>query len=80
MTEAEVTAYHAIYGNVCGICGSTEHLHIDHSHNCCPKDKSCEKCRRGLLCSFCNRALGLFHDDPELLRRAADYLSRLVLM
>jgi len=31
---------------------------------------------RGLLCNRCNRALGLFFDDPRLLRAAADYIER----
>ena len=30
---------------------------------------------RGLLCHNCNRALGLFQDNPEYLRTAADYLE-----
>lgn len=30
---------------------------------------------RGLLCVTCNRALGLLKDDPELMRRAADYVA-----
>jgi hypothetical protein len=28
-----------------------------------------------LLCHFCNHALGLFHDDPELLARAITYIG-----
>ena len=42
-------------------------LHLDHDH------KTGQV--RGLLCSKCNHALGLLNDDPELLRRAVDWVS-----
>lgn len=42
-------------------------LNLDHCH-------STGKVR-GLLCHNCNRALGLFQDNPEVVRRAADYLE-----
>lgn len=57
----------------CGICGvktpgnRTKHFHVDHCH-------STGKVR-GLLCHKCNRALGLFSDNVDVLLQAAKYLS-----
>jgi hypothetical protein len=31
---------------------------------------------RGLLCDFCNKALGFARDDPRVLRSLATYLER----
>jgi hypothetical protein len=31
---------------------------------------------RGLLCSDCNRAVGLFQDDPKIIGRAGRYVER----
>ena len=63
----------------CAICGCEEtyihhatqqkaNLAIDHCHT--------NGHVRGLLCKACNNALGLFKDNPELLRKAADYLEK----
>ena len=64
---------------VCKICHkpnpSGNRLSIDHDHKCCPKNKSCGLCVRGLLCERCNMGIGVFQDDPLLLREASDYLS-----
>lgn len=64
----------------CDICGRAAMLHVDHDHAHCPvpdrgRKTSCGQCVRGFLCADCNRALGMFQDDPEVLRRAAIYVE-----
>jgi len=78
MTSADKKALAAEQGG-CAICERTEPgakgWVIDHDHECCPGEVSCVKCRRGLLCGWCNTALGYAQDDPNLLRAMADYLE-----
>lgn len=63
----------------CEICGRVvDTLHVDHDHSCCSARtfRTCGQCIRGFLCGGCNRAIGLFRDDPLLLHEAARYLTR----
>jgi hypothetical protein len=50
----------------CVICGSEENLVVDHCHK--------TNTIRGMLCNHCNRGLGHFRDDPQLLEFAKIYL------
>ena len=65
----------ASQGGGCAVCGGTTDLCVDHDHTCCPGRNTCGKCVRGLLCSFCNRSIGMMADSSERLRSAADYLD-----
>jgi hypothetical protein len=60
----------------CAICNEiSERLCVDHNHSCCPSQKTCGKCIRGILCDTCNRALGLMKDNPEIFLSAYKYLK-----
>ena len=50
----------------CTICGSEEKMVVDHDHK--------TNTIRGMLCNHCNRGLGHFKDDPDLLEFARIYL------
>lgn len=68
-----VEQYHAMaeaQGQVCAICGGSveRRFHVDHCH--------ASGVVRGLLCQFCNTGLGMFRDEPDRLRSAAEYLER----
>jgi len=63
-----------LQGGHCAICPRKDsdikgrRLHVDHCHK--------TKRVRGLLCTRCNLAIGQMEDDPDRLRRAADYIER----
>lgn len=70
---------------VCRICKQPESLidtrtgfamalAVDHDHSCCPGEKTCGNCIRGLLCARCNTAIGLMDDDVDLLLQSILYL------
>jgi hypothetical protein len=74
--DLNVTAYQSALALGCETCGSFDNLAIDHDHGCCPSQRSCRKCRRGVLCYRCNSGVGLFRDSTTALRACADYLDR----
>lgn len=64
------------YDNKCMICKKEEtilrngrpvKLSLDHCHN--------SSKFRGLLCNRCNRGIGMFEDNIEILQSAIDYLN-----
>ena len=61
-------------GGRCAICARTNagkrRLAVDHDH--------ATGAVRGLLCNSCNTALGAFGDNPEMLKRAMDYLCHTI--
>lgn len=60
----------------CGKELTIQTLHVDHNHSCCGKEKSCIKCRRGLLCQSCNHMVGWYEamHGTELALRIERYL------
>jgi len=70
LTLADYDAMLALQKGRCAICGrmSAKSFHIDHDHVTGEI--------RGLLCSACNHALGLFGESPQRLSRATNYVSR----
>jgi len=61
----------------CAVCGKVfeQTPNIDHNHSCCPDLRSCEKCRRGLLCAACNVMIGMAKDSIEILSSGIEYLK-----
>jgi hypothetical protein len=56
----------------CAICAKhfpeEEKMAVDHCHD--------NGNVRGLLCHACNRGMGLLKDNPDILRKAAEYLDQ----
>jgi len=74
MTQEDLDDLMVKQAGKCGICGTDSprghgnKLVIDHDHK--------TGFHRGLLCSNCNTALGLFQDNPDILAAAIEYLKR----
>ena len=63
----EVDRLVAAQDGVCAICRQNSPSHVDHDHT--------TGRIRGVLCVPCNNGIGLFRDRPELLHRAAEYVT-----
>ena len=68
----------------CAICrgnetittnGIVKKLAVDHNRSCCPGNKSCGSCIRGLLCYACNNGIGIFRDSVDFMQSAITYLQ-----
>ena len=78
ITPQEYDAMLEAQGGVCAICGAApmserayrRRLAVDHDHET-------GRVRR-LLCGTCNRALGLFEENPDWLRQAVHYVEEVV--
>lgn len=71
LTENDLNGMLASQRQRCKICCVTitiKSLVVDHDHETGKL--------RGLLCSQCNRGLGLLKDDPAVIRSAIRYLTR----
>ena len=70
ISPEQLTRTYELQGGKCPICTNLIELMnsaIDHNHTTGEF--------RGILCKTCNRALGLFRDNPDILRSAATYLE-----
>lgn len=65
---AEVEALIGAQGGMCAVCKKRPAVQVDHDHS--------TGVVRGVLCDGCNGGLGHFRDDPEMIRRAIDYLKK----
>ena len=71
LTHAEYEALHDKQNGVCaiceGLCSTGRRLAVDHNHMTGEI--------RGLLCSRCNRGIGLFKEQAKYLLKAAEYVG-----
>jgi hypothetical protein len=68
LESKEVQALIDSQGGLCPICLKRSPTQVDHDH-------SIGKVR-GILCIYCNAAMGAFHDDPALVAKAIRYLEK----
>ena len=72
ITLADYNQMFSDQGGACAICNTHQcatgrALAVDHDHQTGKV--------RGLLCQACNTAIGKLKDDPELIKKAAEYVA-----
>ena len=75
LTSEQMSEMRLKFGGLCWACNENLATGIDHDHACCPGSYSCGTCVRGLLCHWCNTALGLMKDDTRKLESLIRYLD-----
>jgi hypothetical protein len=70
-SAAQADAIYEAQGGRCAVCGEAFALRTDANIDHCHATGRL----RGWLCSRCNKGLGLFRDNPAVVRLAADYLE-----
>ncbi len=72
LTQASFDHLLMAQGGVCAICGRSDWNgsgpRVDHDHNTGKV--------RAILCNNCNLALGLLHDDLNIIKKMGDYISK----
>lgn len=81
LTRTERDYIETIQLGRCPVCLDplSRNAQVDHDHSCCPGEKSCGNCVRGIVHGRCNMIVGKFEigalRDPELIELAAFYLA-----
>lgn len=68
LTKEQIFTLRKDSNGCCAICKKETKLHLDHDH--------LTSLVRGFLCQACNKGLGMFEDNIELLAAAITYLER----
>jgi hypothetical protein len=82
LNRLQIAAMVQAQGGRCAVGGEplgSEYV-VDHCHECAARHghdprRGCPACFRGIACGPHNTALGVFGDDPIVLRRAAAYVG-----
>lgn len=72
LTQEEFDVKFVKQNGCCAICSrkllKDKHTHVDHCHS--------TNVVRGILCHYCNTAIGLFDDKVDSMKKAIQYLER----